>query len=152
MSRPSDAREALIAEAIGDVGRMMRQLAAVAPQVEETRGALLQAKDDLREWLEGFESHVIALAESAKTTTLHHIATRTDEAARRLIERQRSEISEMVRGAFGRELDDKLSRMQAAVQQLIESQQRRWEDWLLYAAAVVLGSAATLVIQSKPWA
>lgn len=152
MNEIGTVKGAWFVEAMGEFSRTLDRVDTLLVALAECTDAQNAAADRMNARLAGFDSHMSAITENAKTKTLHHIATRTDEAARRLIERQRDEIAEMVRGAFGRELDDKLSRMQAALQQLIESQRRRWEDWLLYVAAVVLGSAATLVIQSKPWA
>ncbi len=139
-------------EAMGEFSRMLDRVDSLIVALAESTDAQNAAVNRLNERLAGFDSHMSAITENAKTKTLHHIATRTDEAARRLIERQRGEIAEMVRGAFGKELDVKLSGLQAALQRLLERQRRSWEDWVLYAAAGGLGSSLTLGIQAKPWA
>jgi site-specific recombinase len=146
MNEIGTVKGAWFVEAMGEFSRTLDRVDTLIVALAECTDAQNAAVDRMNERLAAFDRHMSAITENAKTKTLKHIATRTDEAARRLIERQRGEIAEMVRGAFGRELEVKLSRVDVALQRLSERQRRSWEDWLLYAAAVGLGSALTLAI------
>lgn len=47
MNRPTTTREALIAEALGDMAQLVDRIEALAPAMDETRRALAQASADL---------------------------------------------------------------------------------------------------------
>lgn len=146
MSDRATAREALIAEAIGDVAKLLREVEAVAPALDETCQALLLANTSLRDELSGFERRMAAITENAKTVTAKHLAARADEAARRSIDQQSRAMADAARVAFGAELGATLQRLQATLQPLIERRVQRWghwETWLTHAAAAALAAGAT---------
>ncbi|WP_088283001.1 hypothetical protein [Ideonella sp. A 288] len=145
MSGPSNTREALIAEAIGDLGTMMRDMAALAPLLEDSREALLQAKDELRESLADFQNRVLAISDNAKTQTVKYMAVKADEMTRRSIDQQGRAMADAARVALGAEVGAMLQCWQATLQALIDQQRtRRWEAWLTHVAAAAVASAATL--------
>ena len=146
MSEPSNAREALIAEAIGDVARLMQDVEALAPMLDQTRAALLQANLGLRDSLGGFENRMSAITENAKIKTVRHLALRTDEAARRSIDQQSRAMADAARVAFGAEIGATMQRWQATLQPLIERQERRWETWLTHTAAAAAAAVVTWVL------
>lgn len=149
MSAPSDIREALIAEAIGDVGRMMQDLGMLASLVEESRDGLLQAKNELHSSLAGFEGQVKAITDHAKSKAVQFIAARTGEATRQSIDQQSQAMADAARIAFGAEVGAMMQRWQAASRQLLDEQRARvWEAWVTHAAAAVLGSAATWAVMT----
>lgn len=147
MNAPNDTREALIAEAIGDVGRMMRDLAVLASLMEESRAALLEAKDELHSSLAGVKGQVKAITDHAKTKAVEFIAARTGEATKQSIDQQSQAMADAARIAFGAEVGAMMQRWQAASRRLLDEQRARaWEAWLTHAAAAVLGAAATLAM------
>ena len=143
MTDPATAREALIVEAIGDVAKLLREVEAVAPALDQTCQALLLANASLRDELSGFERRMAAITENAKTVTAKHLAARADEAARRSIDQQSRAMADGARVAFGAELGATMQRLQATLQPLIERQARRWETWMTHAAAAAVASGAT---------
>lgn len=146
MTDPATAREALIVEAIGDVAKLLREVEAVAPALDQTCQALLLANASLRDELSGFERRMAAITENAKTVTAKHLAARADEAARRSIDQQSRAMADAARVAFGAELGATMQRLQATLQPLIERQARRWETWMTHAAAAAVASGATWVL------
>ena len=146
MTNPATAREALIAEAIGDVAKLLREVEAVAPALDETCQARLLANASLRDELSGFERRMAAITENAKAVTAKHLAARVDEAARRSIDQQSRAMADAARVAFGAELGATVQRLQATLQPLVERRVRRWgrwETWLTHAAAAAVASGAT---------
>ena len=143
MTDPATAREALIVEAIGDVAKLLREVEAVAPALDQTCQALLLANASLRDELSGFERRMAAITENAKTVTAKHLAARADEAARRSIDQQSRAMADAARVALGAELGATMQRLQATLQPLIERQARRWETWMTHAAAAAVASGAT---------
>ena len=143
MADPTKVREALIAETLGEAGKLIRKVEALAPMLDASRQALLQADDGLRNALAAFEGRMAAITENAKTRTVQHLALRADEATRRSIELQSRAMADAARVAFGAELGATLQRLQSTLQPLIERSQRPWEGWLTHLAAVAAASAAT---------
>lgn len=152
MNAPGSAREALIAEAIGDLGRMIDQVQALQPAMAESRQALVDAHAQLADQLAAFEAQVIALTEKAKVQAVKHILARTDDAARRSVEMQGRAMADAARVAFGAELGATMQRLQSAIQPLVERSGRRWEQWLTHAAAAATASAATWTLAVMLWA
>jgi cell division septum initiation protein DivIVA len=144
MSDPATAREALIAEAIGDVARLLDRVEAVTPALHEACHALEQARLDLDEHLTDFERRLAATTQFAKNEVVRHIGARTDEAARRSIDQQSRAMADAARVAFGAELGATVQRLQALLLQPQVGRRRpRWEPWLTHAAAAAVASAAT---------
>ena len=152
MMPPSTTREALIVEVLGEAARLIRQVEALAPSLDESRQALADAHSGLAGQLAAFEAQVLALSERAKVQTVKHILARTDESARLSIDQQSRAMADAARVAFGAELGATLQRLQSALQPLVERSGGRWESWLTHAAAAVTGSAVTWAVALALWA
>jgi hypothetical protein len=140
---PGSAREALIAETIGDLARLLDRAEALQPAMAESRQALVDAHAQLADQLAAFETQVNALTEKAKVQAVKHILARTDEAARRSIEQQGRAMADAARVAFGAELGATMQRLQSALQPLTERPGRPWDRWLVHAAVAAAASALT---------
>ena len=152
MNAPGSVREALIAEAIGDLARLIDQTQALQPAMAESRQALVDAHAQFADQLASFQAQVVALTEKAKVQAVKHILARTDEAARRSVESQRRAMADAARVAFGAEFGATLQRLQTSIQPLFERPGRRWEPWLTHAAAAATASAATWTLAVMLWA
>jgi hypothetical protein len=148
MTHPSTTREALIVEALGEAEKLIRQVEALAPALDQSRQALADAHSGLAGQLAAFEAQVLALTEKAKVQAVKHILARTDEAARRSIELQSRAMADAARVAFGADLGAAMQRLQS----LHERPGRRWEQWLTHAAAATTASAATWTLAVILWA
>ncbi|MEO6277518.1 hypothetical protein [Roseateles sp.] len=148
MKQPSTTREALIVEAIGDAAKLLGQIEALAPVLNESRQALADAHCGLAGQLTTFEAHVLALTERSKVVAVKHILARTEQAARQSADLQSRAMADAARVAFGAELGAALQRLKS----LHERPERRWESWLTHAAAAATGSAATLMLTVMLWA
>jgi hypothetical protein len=82
MMQPNTTREVLIVEALGEAAKLIRQVEALAPALDESRQALADAHSGLAGQLAAFEAHVLALTEKSKVVAVKHILARTEEAAR----------------------------------------------------------------------
>lgn len=151
MTHPSTTREALIAEALDDAAKLLRQVEALAPALDQARQALADAHSGLAGQLAAFEAQVTALTERAKVQAVAHVLARTDEAARRSIEFQARAMADAARVALGAELGATLQRLQAAAQPRPDAPRRRWEPWLTHAAAAATASAVTWTVAIMLW-
>lgn len=139
MKPPTNAREALMAEALGEAGRLIRQVEALAPAMDASRQALADAHSDLSEQLNEFGSRLTNMTDKAKHYLVNHVAARTDEAARQSIANQSRAMADAARVAFGAELGATLDRLQRCIEPLLDRRQRRREAWLTHAIAVSWG-------------
>jgi hypothetical protein len=149
---PTTAREALIVEAVGDAARLIRQVEALVPVLQDARQVLLQTDDHLRNTLCDFEGRMTAATENAKGRTAQFLAAQVNEAAKRSIEQQSRAMADAARVAFGAELGATVQRLNTALRPLIERQQRWWQTYLTHLAAAAVASAVTLAITVLPWA
>jgi len=148
MTHPNTTREALIVEALGEAAKLIRQVEALAPALDESRQALADADSGLAGQLAAFEAHVLALTEKSKVVAVKHILARTEEAARRSADLQSRAMADAARVAFGAELGAALQRLKS----LHQGPERRWEWWLTHAAAAATASAGTLMLTVTLWA
>ena len=152
MGASTTAREALIAEAIGDVTLLLDRLDALGPTLDEVRQGLAQAAGGLDARLAAFETRMAALTEHAKVRAVDHIVRRTDQVARQALEAQTRAMEEAARAALHKELDPALQRLALPLRQLVQRVNRPWEQWLTHAATAVAASAATWLMAAWLWA
>ena len=152
MNDLSTAREALIAEAIGEVATLIKRLEAAAPAIDASREALVQAAERMAAQVTAFESRMTGLTENAKLQAVSHIARRSDEMARHALEAQTRAMSEAARQLFTSELGPALQRLVVPLQRLADKGARRGERWLTHAATAAVASALTLALTAWPWA
>ena len=145
---PNTTREVLIVEALGEAARLIRQVEALAPVLDESRQALADAHSGLVGQLAAFEAHVLALTEKSKVVAVKHILARTEEAARQSAELHSRAMADAARVAFGAEIGAALQRLKS----LHERLEQHWEPWLTHAATAVTASAGTLMLTLTLWA
>jgi hypothetical protein len=147
MTHPSTTREMLIVEALGEAAKLIRQVEALAPELDRSRQALADAHSGLSGQLAEFETQVLALTEKAKVVAVKHVLTRTEEAARQSADLQSRAMADAARVAFGADLGATLQRLQS----LHVRPGPRWEPWLTHAAAAATASAATWTLAITLW-
>lgn len=143
MNAPGSVREALMAEVIGDLGRLITKVEALQPAIAESRQTLIEANAQLGDRLAAFEAQMAALTEKAKIQVVKHIVARADDAARRSIELQSRAMADAARVAFGTELGASLQQLRWSIQPLIDRREHPWERWLIHAATVAAAAAVT---------
>lgn len=155
MSGPSTAREAFIAETLGEVAALLDRAEAVAHTLDASRLALIQARVELAGQLAAFENRMAAISENAKLQAVKHIARRTDEMARSSLDAQARAMEEAARALFRAEVGPSLQRLVVPLQNvagLASRSARPWERWVTHSATAVLASALTLALVAWPWA
>lgn len=144
------AREALVAEALGEVARVAERLEAVVLAVDASCEALTQASANLSVQLTSFETRMTAIAENAKGVAIRHIAQRTDELARSSGEAQVRAMQSAAMTLFRDELRPALQRLAGSLQE--QPRLARFESWLTHAAVAILASALSWVMAAWLWA
>jgi len=155
MSGPSTAREAFIVETLGEVAALLDRVEAVAPALDASRLALINAATELAGQVTAFESRMAGISENAKVQAVRHIARRTDEMARSSLLAQTRAMEEAARTIFRTEVGPSMQRLVMPLQHLANLAQRHarpWDLWLTHAATALAASALTLALASWLWA
>ena len=152
MKPPSTAREALIAEAIGEVARLLDRVEALMPALDASREAAAEAGSQLAAGLEALEDRMAAVTDTARTQVVRHIVRRTEDAGRRAQETQSRAIAAAAREVFRVEVERSIQHLASAVQAASFRKPPAWEAWLTHAATAVTASAATWVLTVGFWA
>lgn len=155
MSATSSAREALIAETLGEMAALLDRVEAVAPALDASRLALINASTELAGQVTAFESRMAGITENAKTQAVKHIARRTDEIARVSAEAQTRAMEEAARMMFRTEVGPALQRVAIPLQHLADLAHRGahpWQQWLTHAATAVMASGLTWALAAWLWA
>ena len=119
MSHPSTAREALIAEAIGDVAQLLDRVEALMQGMEGARQEQAAAAIELGRQLGAVDSSVATITDGAKTRAM----------------------SDAARSLFDEEVGATLQRLCVSLQRLIERADRPWEHGATHAATALVASA-----------
>lgn len=155
MSSTGSAREALIAEALGEVAALLDRVEAVGPALEGSRLALIHASTELAGQVTAFESRMVGITENAKTQAVKHIARRTDEITRVSAEAQTRAMEEAARMLFRTEVGPALQRVTMPLQHLADLAHRGahpWQHWLTHVATAAAASAVTWALAAWLWA
>lgn len=143
MSAPATAREALIAEAIGDVVRLLDRVELLLPALDAARQALQTADEDLGRRIGAFDGQLTAITQSAKARAVAHIAGRTNELTRQTLEVQRRAMTDAARAIFETEIGSMLQRLSASLHRLVDRVDRPWDRWATHAATGVVSALVT---------
>ena len=146
MNRPTTAREALIAEALGDVAHLVDRVEALALAMDEACRALDQASAGLARQSEVFERRMSALAENAQTQAVRHIARRTDALTRESMDTQSRAMADAARALFAAEIHPALQHLALPLRQMVARLDRPWLTWLSHAATAVVASLLTSAV------
>lgn len=145
------AREALIIEAIGEVARLIRQVDALAPDMQETCHALHRADAKLHDTLAGFEARLAAISERAKTQTVQQLEMQMNAAAQQVAVRLCGALAAAAQQAFQDQVGSTvkwqhvvLEDLKALLERLAKQRAERWIPWATHATALLFGAMLTL--------
>lgn len=151
MNELATAREALLAEAIGDLSGLVDRLDAVAPAIDASREALVRSAAGVAQQVSSLEARMAGIVENAKTVAARHMALRADELARSASEAQTRAMEEAARALFRTELGPALQRLAVPVNHLADRCTPLGERWLAHAATAVLASALSWALAAWLW-
>lgn len=151
MMGPSTAREALIVEAIGEVARLIQEVQALAPVLNETCQRLRRTDAHLLNTLADFETRMAAASQTAQTQAVQRLQAHMNESAKRTIASLSQTLVEGARMVFNAEIGRNLRALQELMQTLAHRPNKHWEQWLKHAATAALASTLTGIGLVWPW-
>jgi ABC-type transporter Mla subunit MlaD len=148
------AREALMAEAIGDLGKLLDRVETLVPTLEARQLELVQASADLAGQVNAYARRMEDITENMKSQAVKYMARRADELVRATVDTQTRAMEEAARTVFRSEVGPTLQRMVQPLQDVADMARRGarpWEWWLLHAATAVLSSALSWGMAAWLW-
>ena len=135
MNRPTTAKEALLAEALGDIASLIERVEAVVPQVDESRKALILTGELLSRKIANIEPEMKEFTGRAKLETAKYIDRYLAEATTKARETQTKAMQDAALELFRKEFDPLVHRVVAHLQQLAQKQTTTWSALVTHAAA-----------------
>lgn len=153
----STAREALIAEAICEVARLIRQVEALTPAMEKITQTLQRTDVQLHETLAGFEDRLEEVSECTQAEAVQQLEKQINESIRQLLVRICGALSAATQQVFQGQLGTTLHRQQVVLQELqtllqalAKQREAWWVPWATHASAVVLATSLTSLLLLPP--
>ncbi|WP_077033786.1 hypothetical protein [Pelomonas sp. KK5] len=152
MRSETSAREALIAELIGDLSQVLALAQTLIPAMAASRKDLMRVHAELTARLAAeltsFDARMLAMTERARRQTAAAIAESVGKTTQRTVEAQKLEIRETAQAVFGDQANLTLQRLAAATQRLAEQRRSLRDQWLwhLVTASVTFALSGPLAI------
>lgn len=138
--RTTTAREALIAEIIGDLWRLLDRIDPLLVAMEEATDKLANAKADFDAGSSKFQEQVGVVTQRAKGAIVQHVERRTHEIAAQSNEAQTQAMRKAARLLFDNEVRPTLLGLTEALRQMVDRAQRPWDAWLTHSATALVSS------------
>ena len=146
MGRPSDTREVLIAEALGDFVKVLDRIDAVTADAREELQRPEFTADRLLGNIEPFQKRIVAMALETQDRALAHIVEQANLVARKTAAEQIAAMQESARRIFKDEVVPPLERVAGQLREANLREQPSWEAWLTHAAAAVSAASCTCAL------
>lgn len=149
MNRTSTAKEALIAEALGDLATLLDRVEAVVPHVDESRKALILTGEVLSRKIANIEPEMKEFTGRAKQETAKYLDRYLSEAARNARDTQTAAMQEAAREMFKKEVNPVVRQVLAHLQHIAMQRDRLFEQSLTHAFTFTVGyllGAATIAM------
>ena len=154
MERPSNLREALLADALGDLHNLLNRADKLVPAIDEARKAIDDGRKALevsREAMvttargmtaegEAVKRQVLAEVEDAKKAALRYLGDNTRRLVAELVLLQTKAMSDTARSLVEREVGPKLRDLAARLEKQADRANDPWRDWLAHAFTGALSS------------
>jgi DNA repair exonuclease SbcCD ATPase subunit len=150
MSRSTTAREALIAELIGDIGDLLERVGSLTTRVESLTAevqslprTLDKARKEMRDAaslldsrLEPFRQQLAAEMEKTKHVAIKAFIGQTNYVAAQEHVKQSQAMTVAARTILDKELEPRVRQFSQTLQRLVDEADRPWEAWLIHAATI----------------
>lgn len=151
MAHAGTAREALLAELLGDVAALLDRVDAQSQQMKCVSTALQQSIQGSGNTIAAIHAEVTAISTQAQVKAVAHVVRETYSLQQLGIQVQREAMVEVARTVVAQELANETQRVAATLRQLLRQAQTPWRLWLTHAATAALSAALTEVLCAAPW-
>ena len=116
MNSASTAREALIAEVLGEVGALINRLEALVPAMDDLGQTAWRAHENLIERINRFDNQVQNTLNEAESEALRRILRHAEDITRQSLETQAMAMKTTARELFRTEFDPATARVLTQMQ------------------------------------
>lgn len=141
MNGPRTAREALIAELLGDLDRLLARVEALPAQVEAAERRIAGTITGLNEAGDRFRLAVTAFSEEARSGLAEYAQRKAGEAGTRAADEARAAMIDAAKQAFRSEASDKAAQLASTLVQA--SREFRRSTWSRLAEHAITACAAS---------
>jgi ABC-type transporter Mla subunit MlaD len=146
MHRSSTAREALVAELIGDLATLIERVDTLTPAIDDARLKMTTAAHELAAGVAPFRAHMVDIAAQTQKTSVQYILSRTNETAAKLLEVQTQAMTTSARAIVDKEVGPPLRELATNLEQLVASTHRPWDVWALHAATAMVSAICSAML------
>ena len=146
MVRPSDSREVLIAEALGDFVKVLDRIDAVKPTLEKSCGELRFTADKLLGSLEPFQKRMVEMAVETQDRIVASIIKQAHLAIRNSVNDEIRAMQASARKVFEDEVGPPLYRVAAELRAANLRKEPAWQSWLTHASAAICSASCTYLL------
>lgn len=143
MSGPSSAREALIAETLGEMAAILDRVEAVGPMLSEACTAVTQASALLAAQAAAVDSRVAAITDAGAAQAIQRVARRADDLVRVAAQAETQAMEAAARKLFREELGPALQRLAVIVDRSAGLRRAVAASWWAHAVTALAASAIT---------
>lgn len=154
MNRPTTAKEALIAEVLGDMASLVDQIEKLEPLMNTSRKELVQVSNHRVRQVSGFEVRMADLTQKAAELCLTQIGQRASGVCTKTLDSQIVAMQSAAREMFDKEFHPMVNRVLVHLEhlaRLTEPDQNRWRPWLTLGAAFVTVTTLTWLVVVMIW-
>src|SRR6218665_849848 len=154
MNGMSNAKEALIAEVLGDMASLIERIEKLGPDMEVSRRELLKASNHLAFQMSGFEGRIAKLSENAVDLCVSQINQKASGVCANTQNTQIAAMQSAAREMFNKEFLPVVNRVVSQLEQLarlFQPDRNPWLPWLTHGGAFVTGAALTWLVVVMIW-
>lgn len=142
-----DAREVLVAELLGDTGRMLDRIEAVMPRLENAAARIEHASADMPEATAKALSYVSGVISQVGVDTANHAIAVTNRNADKVFVAQTAQLRATAKVIFDKEVTPPLRELTGQLHTAIrQSREDPWNRWFIHAATVMFGMLLPIVL------
>ena len=160
MDRATNLREALLADALGDLHKLLDRTDKLVPAIDEARKAIDDGRKALEESRkamvttvrgltaegEAVKRQVVAEAEDTKKATLRYLGDNTKQLVAELVVMQTKAMSDTARSLVEKEVGPKLRELAAKLEKQADRATDPWRDWLAHACTGTVSAVCVATV------
>ena len=146
VNRSATAKEALIAELMGDLADLIDRAERLTPAINKAREAMLEAAYGLTSGVPPFKAHMVKIAGITQTSSIEQIDRRAREMMVDTLFDVKLSMTQSARALFKDEVAPTLSQLTKDLRDAIDRAHHPWDGWKTHAATAILSGVAAWLV------
>ncbi len=147
MNGANSRKDVLIAEMLGEIDTLLRQVENLGPVIASMSAQLISSANCSKAAVEDYQVKTRAVADQAQISAVNHIIRRTNEVAKNSLEEQIQAMKAAASTLFDKEAASRLRELSAMLNAALDKARApNWTSWLTHAATALLTAGATAAL------